>query len=332
VENPFKGFEVGTGTGTRVPLASGLVDIAATDMGKITTYVKTNSADYSNLQPTMLQSSDGSDLPMIRRMAEILPHDDESSTPWRSAGVSYRTEVAPAGLNRSEIMLTRSTLAVGVSSFAVEWSYNGLEWFGLNTNIGNTDGAPYPYRLFDRDGRPIESGITVPLAYIVQPNPTSGGGGTDTYAHPGDSSMTLEERVFGFGLHSIGYLVYPDGWRAKALGGIGGGVFVRNTELPNPTHGFDPAFFDAGEEGGQFGDPNSDLWNANTNPDWELPDRMPIPMPMLVRVTVTLSDARGEFTDVPYTFTFELPQPARLRHTGRGAQDGFTEAFSGGAP
>ncbi len=334
VQNPFKNFEARTasnGTSGKPPLASGLVDIAQADMGEITNYVMTQATDSDSIDDysTLLLQWTGeeTDRQMIMRMAQILPHERASesnpanwTTPnnWRSSGLSWRGEVVPTGLTRSEMMLTRSTLAVGVSGCAIEWSYNGISWFGLDSQITQTTKVPYPYRLMDKQGRPIENGMAIPVEHLTVPAPASN---LESYTSAA-TGLPYRERLFGFGLPSIDYMRDTTPWRGEP----GSNAQVRNIEV-DPGDGFDPAYYDP-QDLGAVGSPAHQWWLDSND---SLPDRLVVPLPRLVRVTFTLSDRNGEFIDIPYTFTFEVPQPARLRQTDPARQEVYQDPM-GGAP
>ncbi|MFG0253048.1 MAG: type II secretion system protein [Phycisphaerales bacterium JB038] len=329
LDSIFRGFEArdgDNGTSGEPPLASGLVDLARADMGENVTYVSTQSSstEPENFSPNVLAwAGEETDRQMIMRMAQTMPHprageldpaDWVSVENWLSGGLSFRGEVVPTGLSRREMMLTRNTLAVGVSSCSIEWSYNGVAWYGLNTHITGQTKAPYPYRLMDKEGHPIENGLVIPINRLAVPNPT---GGPANYTAMG---LTYQERLFGFGLPSIDYLRDPLNWKQA-----GSPVLVRNTEV-DPGTGFNPAYFDPQNVSGK-GTPTHQWYQSDND---QLPDRLIVPLPRLVRVTITLSDHHGEFTDVPYTFTFEVPQPARLRQTDAGLQEIYQDPLGGG--
>jgi hypothetical protein len=298
-------------------------------MGENTTYVSTRSisTDPEFFSPYLLEwTGEETDRQMIMRMAQALPHERASesnpanwTTPnnWRSSGLSWRGEVVPTGLTRSEMMLTRSTLAVGVSGCAIEWSYNGVTWFGLDSHITNNTVTPYPYRLMDKAGRPIENGMNIAVDHLTVPDPARN---LEAYTSAA-TGLPYRERLFGFGLPSIDYMRDTTPWRGVA----GSSAQVRNTEV-DPGDGFDPAYYDP-QDLGTVGSPAHQWYLGNLD---LLPDRLVVPLPRLLRVTFTLSAHNGEFTDVPYTFTFEVPQPARLRQTDPARQEVYQDPMGGG--
>ncbi|HEB60583.1 MAG TPA: prepilin-type N-terminal cleavage/methylation domain-containing protein [Phycisphaeraceae bacterium] len=281
-------------TSTAAPIVSGLVDFADADLDEVRAYVMTGSdpdtAPTANLLVTYQQ--------MVQKMAELLPHNETSAAPWTSEGVGIRAELMPTGLTRYEMMLTHATLAAGVSSMHIEWSYDGVKWYdlattGMGSNLVSTE--PYPYPVLDQMGRPIESGLAVPVSRMK----------IDTSYTV--NTISYQERVYGFGYYDPQYALDPRPW---TRGSAFGGVRVENTRKVTDPAAYDISNWSTEETGS--GDVLKVGINGTSN---RMPDTLPVPLPRLIRVTLTLTDTNSQRVDEPYQFTFDVPQPGPVRPT-----------------
>ncbi|MCK4873425.1 MAG: prepilin-type N-terminal cleavage/methylation domain-containing protein [Phycisphaerales bacterium] len=270
-------------------LASGLVDFADAELNEVRSYVMTGIDPDLPAGQSVTMSPYYEDF--VKRMAEALPHPMTTATPWVSSEMGMRVELAPTGLSREDMMLTHATLAGGVSSIEITWSYDGVMWFGKDTYVepprfGSTE--PYPQTVLDRRGRPIVSGLAAAVGRTLFDDP-------------------LGERLYGFGYVDPEYFSNKTPWKIR---GAPAEKTLRSENTPHEYLAAHPEEFDPNDTAGSDANPTTHVISIPTD---LMPETLAVPFPRLIRVRLTLCDSSGEFVDAPYTFTFELPKPAPTR-------------------
>jgi prepilin-type N-terminal cleavage/methylation domain-containing protein len=294
-------------------LASGKVDMADCGEEEIRTFIVTGSDRDSPPYNSIANAVGGviykhAYQSLVHRMALALPHvpvpsPESTAGAWHSLGAGIRAELAPPSTSRDDMMLTHATFAAGVTSLRFSWSYDGREWYDLGTNLPTSDSfgpsAYYPYPVSDIYGRPILSGLGVPVHRMAIDG----------------SYGASRERVYGFGYADPTYVQaaasgFETGWRRR---GVDSQFVVERTGSDN----LDPALFDPA---------NPDYVEVlnSSEANTVLPESLAVPFPRFINVRLTLSDSSGEYIDIPYSFTLEIPQPAPTRPVGQRLKDGFT--------